>query len=303
MTALIVRVAACALLLPTAALAQAIPQGTAPTPAAVRVDATPPDGPQPYGDYTLFNPTPDDKLRTFSPDRPNKGTGPVTVDAGHFQIETDLFGALYDATPSTRTRSFYTADPVIKLGLTDHWDVEVSLGGYQDLHVKDRSTGLTSRSSGFGDIMLRTKVNVWGANGGDTALAIVPFVKLPTAADGLGNNQVEGGVSVPYTYSLPWNVTALVMTELDVFKNANDAGKHAGFTNLINLSRPLTDALSANIEFWSQVQTAHTPTQFTLDLALAYTLGANTQFDAGTYIGLNKAAPDVVGYLGLSRRF
>lgn len=269
----------------------------------MRVDATPPNGPQPYGGYTLLDPTPADKLRTFSPDRPNKGTGPVTVDAGHFQIETDLVGALYDATPSTRTRFFYTADPVIKLGLTDHWDVEVSLGGYQDLHIKDRSAGLTSRSSGFGDIMLRTKVNVWGANGGDTALAVVPFVKLPTASNGLGNNQVEGGVSAPYTFTLPWNVTALVMTELDVFKNINDAGKHAGFTNLLNLSRPVTDALSANIEFWSQVQAAHTPTQFTLDLALAYTIGTNTQLDAGTYIGLNKAAPDVVGYFGLSRRF
>lgn len=53
MTALIVRAAVFALLLPTAALAQATPLGKAPTPAAVRVEATPPDGPQPYGGYTL----------------------------------------------------------------------------------------------------------------------------------------------------------------------------------------------------------------------------------------------------------
>ena len=36
--------------------------------------------------YTLFNPTPDDALRTFSPDRPTKSNGPLTVDAGRFPV-------------------------------------------------------------------------------------------------------------------------------------------------------------------------------------------------------------------------
>ena len=41
-------------------------------------------------DYTLFDPTPNAALRTFSPDRPTKSNGPITVDAGRFQYETDL---------------------------------------------------------------------------------------------------------------------------------------------------------------------------------------------------------------------
>jgi hypothetical protein len=40
--------------------------------------------------YTVFNPTPDTALRTFSPDRPTRSNGPLTVDAGRFQYETDL---------------------------------------------------------------------------------------------------------------------------------------------------------------------------------------------------------------------
>ena len=39
-------------------------------------------------DYTLFNPTPRDRLREMSTDRPDKTESPFTVDAGHFQIET-----------------------------------------------------------------------------------------------------------------------------------------------------------------------------------------------------------------------
>ena len=47
------------------------------------------------GGYTLFNPTPDAALRTFSPDRPTKSNGPLTVDAGRFQYETDLVSYLH----------------------------------------------------------------------------------------------------------------------------------------------------------------------------------------------------------------
>jgi len=40
--------------------------------------------------YIFFNPTPDSQLRGFSPDRPPKADSAYTVDAGHFQYETDL---------------------------------------------------------------------------------------------------------------------------------------------------------------------------------------------------------------------
>lgn len=39
--------------------------------------------------YNIFNPTPKDKMREFDTDRPDKIETPHTVDAGHFQIETD----------------------------------------------------------------------------------------------------------------------------------------------------------------------------------------------------------------------
>lgn len=39
---------------------------------------------------TLFRPTPDADLSGFSTDRPPKANSPYTVDAGHFQYETDI---------------------------------------------------------------------------------------------------------------------------------------------------------------------------------------------------------------------
>ena len=40
--------------------------------------------------YNLFNPTPDDEMRKFTPDRPAKGFSVRTIDAGHFELETDI---------------------------------------------------------------------------------------------------------------------------------------------------------------------------------------------------------------------
>src|SRR6266436_4230281 len=40
--------------------------------------------------YHLFNPTPREYLREMVADRPDKTESPYTVDAGHFQVETDL---------------------------------------------------------------------------------------------------------------------------------------------------------------------------------------------------------------------
>ncbi len=40
--------------------------------------------------YNLFNPALDDLLRTFSSSRPDQTTGPHSVDAGHFYLETGV---------------------------------------------------------------------------------------------------------------------------------------------------------------------------------------------------------------------
>lgn len=312
-TRLVLPVAFAAILVhATAASAQLVPlQGQASTDATATPKQEGPNkaaDPTPTPDkshYTLFDPTPDAQMRAFSTDRPNKSNSPYTVDAGHFQYETDLLGAASDgySIGHGEYRQLFTADPVLKLGLTNDTDLEIGLGGFEDLRTKQRGTGPASVYSGYGDTTVRLKVNVFGNDGGTTAFALIPYVKVPTSDRGLGNNQVEGGVIAPLQVTLPYNFTAIFMTQFDVYKNPNDSGKHAGFENLVNLSHPITDKLTASAEFFSQVQAANVPAIYTADFSLAYMLGPNTQLDGAVYAGLNKAAPDVVGYIGLSQRF
>ena len=40
--------------------------------------------------FHLFNPTPKELMREFATDRPDKTESAYSVDAGHFQFETDI---------------------------------------------------------------------------------------------------------------------------------------------------------------------------------------------------------------------
>ena len=52
--------------------------------------------------YHLLNPTPRDRMRPMSPDRPDRTEGPYTVDAGHFKLEMDLLQYMRDREKGTR---------------------------------------------------------------------------------------------------------------------------------------------------------------------------------------------------------
>jgi hypothetical protein len=103
-----------------------------PAPAALADDSAAPD----KNMYSPLNPTPPDAMRAFDPERPAKILNPFTVDAGHFQIESDLFDYVHSNFAGFGTQVFETADPTIKLGLTSSIDFELALNG--DTQQSDR---------------------------------------------------------------------------------------------------------------------------------------------------------------------
>ena len=187
--------------------------------------------------YTLFNPTPPDAMRAFEPERPAKILNPFTVDAGHFQIESDFLNYIHANDAGLDTQFFETADPTIKLGLTNSIDFEIVFNAYQNAITRNDRTGeIVASARGFGDTMLKAKFNLVGNDGGPFAMAVVPYVKLPSAAPGLGNNVVEGGVALPAQINLPADFALALQTEVNSLKDANDARHYANFVNIANLS-------------------------------------------------------------------
>ncbi len=267
--------------------------------------ATPP--PQKSG-YDLFDPVPDSQLRSLETDRPTKSNSPYTVDAGHFQYESDIVNWTYDhySYSRTTTSDVLVTDPTLKLGLTNQTDLEIALAPFNFLRTTDRAAAMRSEGNGFGDVYTRVKFNLLGDDGGNYALAVVPYFKAPTASRSLGNGHYEGGAYAPFSFALPNNWTGLVMTELDFLEDADLSGVHQNYQNLINVSHAIGTGinLTGYAEFYSDVNTdAGAQPVYTADFALAWLVRSDLQLDLGTNIGLNKEAPDFQAYVGISQRF
>lgn len=275
---------------------------------AVVVPASADDAPKPdKSAYTLFNPIPADQLRDFNPDRPARITNPYTVDAGHFQIESDFLNFTFDREAGATTRTYQAADPVLKLGLTNTVDFEITLGGYQDIRAIDDFTHATLlHGSGFGDVTLSSKINLVGDDGGPVAFAIEPYLRVPSGTRVVSAGQLEGGVLAPASFTLPGDFILAIQSELDALANQNGPGTHLAVTDIANLSHtiPGIKDLTGTVEFYSSLDfERHTADNYTFDVALSYQVDKNTEVDAGLNAGLNRGTPDYQAYTGIAHRF
>ncbi len=270
-------------------------------------DIAPADPAADKSGYTLFNPTPDDEMRKFTPDRPTKGFSVRTIDAGHFELETDLVNYTYSKYLGVTTRSLQALDPTLKLGLTNWADLEIQFNGLQSQQSFDDASGAgIMHGAGFGDVILRTKFNLFGNDDGPAGFALIPYVKLPSSTPVISNGAVEGGLIAPLALRLPQDYLVTLMTEVDNLKDARDSGRFANFINLVGVSHPIPGIEGANamVELFSSVGTdPATPPIYTFDLGMNFRLDQHTIFDVGLNLGLNNAAPKAQVYTGISLRF
>lgn len=257
--------------------------------------------------YHLFNPTPRNLMREMSTDRPDKTESAYTVDAGHFQVEMDVLSYSYDRDNGlpgdTRVESVAIAPMNLKVGLCNRADLQMVIEPYASVRTHVRATGQVETQRGFGDITLRLKASMWGNDGGRTALALMPFVKLPTNQDDLGNNSVEGGLIAPFAMDLGAGWGMAMMTEVDVARG-DRGGHNPEFINSITFGRNIVGDLDGYVEFFSSVSTEEDSEWVgTFDMGLTYGLTDDIQLDAGVNIGVTRSADDWNPFLGLSWRF
>lgn len=253
--------------------------------------------------YTLFNPVPRDLLRDLSTDRPDQTESPYTVDAGHWQVEMDLFISTRDRDGDLPARELSVMPFNLKVGLSSNVDLQLMIDPYVRATAEDRAAGTATRASGFGDITTRLKVNFWGNDGGPTAFAVMPFVKWPLAASDVRNGEVEGGLIAMLGCELPAGWTFTIMTEADWLADET-GGRDTEWLNSITFARDLTANLGGYVEFVAVFSDASGHRwQGQLDVGFTYALGSDIQLDGGCNFGLTRSAPDYQPFLGFSRRF
>jgi len=260
--------------------------------------------------YHLFKPVPKDLMRELSTDRPDKTESAYTVDAGHFQIESDLFAFERDRNnpehDGTRVDAYSFAATNFKMGLTNSIDIQFVFEPHTISKTRARDEDgvvFHETQQGFGDLTVRTKFNLFGNDAGGKALALMPFVTFPTNQDELGTEGVEFGLIIPYNMDLPFGWAMGVMTEVDAVRDEEDNGYDADFVNTITFGHDIIGNLGGYLEFASVVHSSGSPWEGTLDAGFTYGFTDDIQLDWGCNFGVTRSAPDVNPFLGLTVRW
>ncbi len=231
------------------------------------------------------------ELRPLSTDRPDTTESAHTVDAGHFQFEMEIASWTRDG----REREFSLGELNAKIGLGDSTDLQVVMPFY---------TRVRNGPEGFGDVEIRMKQNLWGNDEGATALALMPFIKLPTANGELGNDEFEGGLIVPFSFDGPSYWACAVMVELDLEADDDGRGHHLAVLNSATASHDLTENTAVFLELVS-VLSAESGSDWEayFNTGMTWALTPTWQLDGGVRVGLTDAATDLTPFLGMSTKF
>ncbi len=253
--------------------------------------------------YNLFNPTPAAEMREFTPDRPNVTDSPYTVDPGHWLLEVGLFEYTRDRYNNERLRldSFALGDTEIRLGLTSSVEVDLLFTAYSYVLTTDKNTGGHLKQSGFSDLTLRSKINLFGNDGGPFALGLIPSVTFPTGVDGIGARGFAGGVGVPVQFTLPADFQLGIESTVQTVHEPG-GGSHFDYPNSISLGHPITKQFSTYVELATDFSTAARWVG-TIDTALIYQPVKNWQLDAGVNIGVTRSADDLFTFIGAAWRY
>lgn len=236
--------------------------------------------------FNFFNPTPNHLLRELSPDRPDATESPLTVDAGRFALEASLFDYRRDNCAETYTYGQLN----FKAGLTHDIDLQT---------IVDLSSD-TPDGDGFGDVTLRLKYNVYGNDGGDSALALMPFVKVPTNTE-LSNEEWEGGLIIPWGISLTDTIGLGLMAEFDYLFNEDTGDHEFEFLHTAVLGFDLTENTGAYVEYIGIA--GEQDYQAYLAGGMNYAVNDDLILDFGVQSGLNSAAEDSGFFTGFTKRF
>lgn len=244
---------------------------------------------------TLLDPAPADAMRPLATDRPTLTFSPLSVDAGHLQLETDVGVASFDG----RTAGLTLFGSTLRAGLTDQTDLQVSFPTLGLSHDLVRGAG---NDPTLGNFTARLKVNIFGNDGGAFAIGAVPF-----ASFGTGPSTV--GVIIPVFVALPADFTLGGQLGGEaIAQNSTETGNvvDAHFLTTVVLNHAVADGVNAYFEcqadILTDVATAGTAYRLLGSSGASWLVTPYLQLDAGFRVPLTGVAPTLELFVGTSFR-
>ena len=238
-------------------------------------------------------------VREMSTDRPDTTESAYTVPKGLFQVEMSLLDFNRDSFDGTTEESWIFGQVNFKVGLAEDMDLQMVFDTYTS--VRTRMGNGVEGQDGFGDVTLRLKRNLWGNDGGTTALAIMPFVSIPTET-ALSRGVWGGGLIIPLAVEISPRVGLGLMAEVDVVHDDERGEYGLEWLTSATLGFGVTDRVGAFVEVVG-IASDHADFQALFDAGVTYALTDTFVLDAGVRLGLNRPAPDLGLFTGMSFRF
>lgn len=233
----------------------------------------------------------DANLRPLSTDRPDTTESPFTVDRGHFQFELEMASMTRDGSGE----SYALGEMNLKYGIATNTDLQWVVSSHE--HE-------AGGPEGFGDMQIRLKQNLWGNDGGETALAIMPFIQLPTGSSGVTSGEFEGGIILPFGIEGANGWGYGLQAEVDLVADELSDGHHFEFLASATAAHDLTETLGCFIELVGIVgEGAEAGTEAYFNTGLTHALAEQVQLDGGVRVGLTNDSDDFTPFVGISAKF
>lgn len=253
------------------------------------------------GGYSLFKPVPKEQMREMATDRPDKTETPFTVDAGHYQIETSLFSYSKQHSEESKTSTYTLNAFEFNLGLTNSTALQFMMDTYVVEDEKTFVAPIKNRHQGIGDLTIRLKQNFLGNNTGNFAIALLPYLKLPTAKY-KAHNMLEAGLMVPMHIKLPLEWSLSTQLEIDRLQDEEQHKPYTEFMQSLSLSHELFKDMDGIAEtYYTYGFKKHQWTNY-VNAALQYAVNSNCKLDAGLNYAVQHDAERSF-FLGMAYRF
>lgn len=244
--------------------------------------------------YLQLSRTPEQVLRPMTVD------GAQTIDVGRVQVELDLASTTLMRGSDGVSTATSVAPMTVRVGVLRDVDVQLHWSPY---NVERDGTGQLV-AEGAEHVEARLKLNLWGNEGGDSALAVMPYLCVPTPTQALGPQAVELGLTVPYDQALPYDWALSLSGDVALLKQEDASGYRPAFNATATLGRAIAGDLSGFVELSGDVDAAawRAPA-LGAAAGVSYALRENLCIDAGVSAPLAAPGSEVELAVSVAARF
>ena len=246
----------------------------------------------------------DEGRRELCLDRPGLGTPACTVDKGDIVIELGIGDWTRDDDGSTRTDAVVAGDALLRIGLTPSLEAQIGWTAAGFVRERDRMAGTVTTRTHVGDVMLALRQNLHNPDGSGFSIAAMPYVMLPVGHQPTGAGDWSAGLIVPASVEMG-AVSLGVTPQISAATDGDGKGRHLAYGTTAGIGFGVSDTVSMAVEFSAarDRDPAGHSTELLGGVSAGWQSDADSQWDVGTNIGLNRNSPAVEFYFGFAHRF